>query len=154
MDLSATELIDAAKQIEAAGEAFYEAALQHIRGRSVREVFTWLMAEEARHAESFETILGAVGRADWRSDEHYVGHLRTMVEGHVFPSPEKGREAASRITTDQQAIDFALGFEHDTVRFLQALRDRVREEDRPLIDRLVDEELGHVKALEELAARR
>lgn len=156
MELSATELIDAAKQIEAAGEAFYEAALPVLKGAAVREVFQWLRAEEGRHAEAFEALLDALAQGDaaWRGDEQYQGHLRALIEGHVFPSPARAREAAAGLTTDAQAIELALGFERDTIRTLEAFRSRVRRTDRAMVDTLIEEERGHIEALEELAARR
>jgi rubrerythrin len=156
MNLSATELVDAAKQIEAAGEAYYAAALARLKNGRVREVFAWLRAEEARHSEAFEGLLsGLAGReADWRQDEQYVGHLRAMIDGRVFPGPAAARAAAEAVADDDAAVEMAIGFEGDTIRYFEAIRELVAEADRPLVDSLIAEERSHIEALEALRARR
>ena len=68
---SGTEIVDIAKQVESAGEAFYEEAIKHAKNEKVREVFAFLHAEEKRHGGVFEGFLANLAEAagDWRQDE-------------------------------------------------------------------------------------
>lgn len=159
-ELSSIEILDLARQIEAAGEAFYATALEHLTDADTRAVFEHLREEEERHAAQFERLLGAVaaGASSWRTDEAYQGHLRGLVETRVFPDADAARAAAVELTRSaagrEAAIDKALEFERATIRFLHGLKGLVEAEGRDVLDRLIAEEQRHVRKLEALLPER
>ena len=153
--LSVTEIIDIAKQLEAIGEAFYDEARRHARGHTSRKVLTWLRDEEHRHALLFERVLQGLAATggEWRLDETYLRHLRTLAERKVFPSADEARAIARGLPDDRAVARQALAFEEASIAFFEALEERIRPADRPAIEQLVAEERRHVHALLQLLER-
>jgi rubrerythrin len=149
---SGSEIVDIAKQIEAAGEAFYSEALKHLKGAQIRRVFEFLRDEERRHADVFETLLAGFAEAqgEWRQDEDYLAYLRALGETRVFPDLQSARSAVSDLQDESAAIRHALDFEKDSILFLHELRTMAREESRAIVDQLIAEERGHVRTLNRL----
>lgn len=144
-----TEVVDIAKQLEAAGEAFYEAAARQVKDSEVKALFTKLRDDEKRHGEKFESLLERLGGAhgEWRQDDEYLGYLRALADSRVFPSAEDARSAVKGIETRDDALHLALTFEKDTILLLHELRDATRAETREIVDWLLAEERFHVRAL-------
>ena len=53
----------------------------------------------------------------------------------------------------EEAIRTAIGIEKDSILFYGEMRGLVRREDRSLVDRIMDEERGHVLQLSELLSQ-
>ncbi|MDX9719279.1 MAG: ferritin family protein [Myxococcota bacterium] len=148
---SEVELVDIAKQIERCGEAFYEQAIKHSKNPKIKALFEFLLKEEGEHAKAFEEMLASVRYAgEWRTDPNYQAYLRTVVETRVFPTPEAARKLVDDLGNEIDAIRFAISFEKDTVLFFHDLRRMVREEDVPVIERLIAEEQNHLRVLGEM----
>jgi rubrerythrin len=151
---SEVELVDIAKQIERCGEAFYEQALKFVKDPKIKELFEFLLREEGEHAKAFEEMLASVRyRGEWRADAQYQSYLRTVVESRVFPTPEAARKLVNELGNEIDAIRFAITFEKDTVLFFHDLRRMVRDEDVPVIERLIAEEQNHLRVLGEMLAK-
>lgn len=164
MDFSATELIDLARQVEASGQLFYRAAAATVRDPEVRRTLEWLRSEEEQHSHVFERLLATLQRdqgglaADasdggWRLDEHYLGHLRAMTAGLVFPDEHAATAAVARLPSVAAVLERALDFEHAAIRFLEGLRERAASDAVAAVDALVKEERSHVEMLQGLMRR-
>ncbi len=149
---SSSEIIDIAKQVEHAGETFYAEALKYLKSPKVRELFTYLHREEQRHAKLFENILSEIDgdTGPWRQDEEYLAYMRGLVRNQVFPSPEDARAAAADLQDEKAALMRAVSFEKDSILFFHELRNVLAEENRGVIDALVDEERKHLQAINKL----
>jgi rubrerythrin len=150
--LSGIEIVDIAKKIETCGEAFYDAAVEHVDDPEVRKLFTWLRNEERRHETEFENLLSHVEEADgdWRDNEEYAGYMRSLAEYRVFPDPEAARALVTASDGPAAVLRHAMNFEKDSILFLHEMRPLIREEDRQMVDRLLDEERKHLRMLTEL----
>lgn len=147
--MSATEIVDLAKQVEHAGEAFYRAAVEHSSDAATREIFAYLRDEEQRHARTFEELLGSLKDSmdGWREDEQYLAYLQALADRQIFPDPESAREIVKELPDDLAAIEYALGFEKDSILFLHEMRTLVDKDGREVVDRLLAEERTHVRKL-------
>ncbi|MBW1881309.1 MAG: hypothetical protein JRJ84_23385 [Deltaproteobacteria bacterium] len=98
--LSASEAVDMAKQVEDAGEAFYDEALKYLEDPEVRKIFEFLRDEEQRHAATFEQILETMGEESggWREDDEYVSYIRLLAGTQVFPDAPAARAAVKGAT--------------------------------------------------------
>lgn len=151
---SVPELIDLAKQVEEAGELFYDAAATAVSDARVRELFTQLRADERRHAAEFEAMLGGLTEelGQWREDDHYVAYLRAVVDGRVFKRPEEAQAAVAELADVGAAVRFAIDLEKNTILFLHELKTMLRPEAHELVEELVAEEQEHVRKLSALLA--
>jgi len=147
--LSGIEIVDIAKKIEVCGQAFYDAAIGHFDDGEIRQLFTFLRNEERRHETEFEALLSHVEEADgeWRDNEEYAGYMRNLAEYRVFPDPEAARALAVAIDEPTAVLRHAMNFEKDSILFLHEMRPLIREEDRTMVDRLLDEERKHLRLL-------
>ncbi len=150
--LSAIEIVDIAKKIEVCGQAFYDAAVEEVDDAEARKLFTFLRNEERRHETEFEALLSHVEEADgeWRDDEEYAGYMRSLAEYRVFPDPEAARALVTAVDDAASVLRHAMNFEKDSILFLHEMRPIVREEDRTMVDRLLDEERKHLRLLSEM----
>ncbi len=153
-NLSTTEVIDIARQLEALGEAFYEEAKRQVRDPAARKTLGWLAVEERRHAAVFERVLTTLGglTGDWRLDDEYLAYLTPLARGGVFPTAADARALAAELATDAAVIEQALAFEHASVAFFESLATRLAPADRRVVDELVAEERRHIEALQRLVA--
>ena len=56
----------------------------------------------------------------------------------------------AELEDDEAAIRYALGFEKDSILFLYEMKTMMREEDQPMVERLIAEEKSHVLRLHAL----
>lgn len=141
------EVIDLARQLEACGEAWYDAARSVARAASVRSLLTELRDAEQAHARSFERLLSGVEQGSWRADEEYLRWMRGFVARRVFPDPAGARAAAGALSDDAELLRTAVRFEQQTIEFLEHLRPQVAGDERAVIDALIAEEQEHERAL-------
>lgn len=151
---SGNELVEIAIQIENCGEAFYDEGLKHLKGEKIRKIFTFLRDEEKRHAALFEKLLSRLTDidAEWRMNDDYVTYMRALAENRVFPDPDAARAAVADIDDEKDAVQYAIGFEKDTILFLYEMRPMVKDKDREIVDELIAEEQRHVRTLSGLMA--
>ena len=144
---STTELVDIAKQIERAGEAYYAAAAAKATTQKLKEIFLFLKEEEVNHADTFEEMLGSLEvEQDWRADEDYQAYLAALIDSRVFPDPAGAVALVERLDDEVEAIRHAITFEKDTILFFYYLKPFVSKDDE-VIDQLIDEEKKHIRLL-------
>jgi rubrerythrin len=153
---SKNEAIELAIQIEREGKEFFDAVAKAASEEEVRNVFRWLAAEETRHMQVFESMreeterLALSGPYDWEEVGRY---LRAMVQERVFPGVEEASKVARGMKDLGRVFRFALQIEKDNILYFHELRDFVAEQDRGVLNRLIEEEKSHIRRLVELRNR-
>lgn len=145
---SGSEIVEMAIQTELSGFRFYDAAAQSVRGDEARQLLQWLRDQEAMHEKVFRKLLGE--HAGEGPKEQYAGQkaefVQALLDSRVLGAdPLLERDLASM--SDAQILDFALGFEKDTILFMYEMRDYVSEMEAFTVDRLITEEKSHVQRL-------
>ena len=152
MQLSGIEIVDIAKKIETFGVAFYDEAARRAKVPEVRKLFEFLCGEEKKHERAFEKLLAGMPSAgdEWRDREEYLGYLSILAEDLVFPEPEVARRMAADLPDEKAALSRALDFEKESILYFHEMRGMIREEDRSILDQLIDEERKHLRLLRDL----
>lgn len=147
---TAAQALEMAMQIEANGEAFYNAAAAKATDGGVKATFQQLARDEAKHHAAFRKMAGGLvqpgGRAD-PGDDDYRDYLRAMLEGHIFAGSDKALAALDRVEDARSALQGAIGLEKDTLLFYYDLREMVGESDRDILTDIIHEEKSHVHRL-------
>lgn len=147
-----SEICDMAIETEKKGAAFYRVAASQAKTPQVREFCTRMAEAEAEHEVTFTALLKPL--ANYAPPESYPGeylnYVNALLERDVMPGEEQGRRLALEAKSEVEAIDFALQFEKSTVLFLYEMKNFVPEQDRKIVDRLLDEERSHITALTQL----
>ncbi len=142
------EAVDVARQLEACGEAFYDAARKHARDGEVEALLRHLRDEERAHSRAFDALLAGIEEAqgDWRADPAYETWMRAFAVRRVFPDPEHARSQVERLD-DRGLLGLAIRFEQQTIEFLEQLRSQLAPGEEAVIDTLIAEERQHERLL-------
>ncbi|MFQ5826008.1 MAG: ferritin family protein [Dehalococcoidia bacterium] len=152
---SGRELAEIAVDIERNGAAFYDTLARTTRNDRVRAAYDYLAGEERKHIRLFQSILDSLGEGihgETYSGEHAL-YIRSLADSRVFTDAEVAMEVAERAQSDAEALHLALGFEKDSLLLYWEMRELVREVDRGVVDRLMEEERSHIRQLTELKAQ-
>ena len=76
--------------------------------------------------------------------------MRALASEYVFTQRDAGAKVAKDIKSDREAVDFAIGFEKDSIVFYQGMKRIVPEHDLKPLDALIAQEEGHLQNLLEL----
>lgn len=149
---SGGQVTDLAIRIERNGQAFYEAARETAQSEEARKVFEYLVGEEKKHLETFEGLLKDIELT--RPAEQYEGewdaYLAAAAEEHVFNEDALTKEIIDGISGQKDAIQFAIGFEKDSILLFYELGELVAGKNKEVVDRIVREEKEHLRILSEL----
>lgn len=137
------EVIEMAIQTEKLGSQFYaDMALKFNRKTRLKKLFTTLSEKEKKHERVFAELKDLVGGRepmDWPEAQSY---FRAVVESEFFLGSGKSATMMRDIKTSAQALDYAIGFEKETLVFYLGLKAEVRE--KHLIDKIIAEERSHL----------
>ena len=146
---SGQDMLEVAINIERNGEAFYLAAMNTARDASSRAAFENLAGEEKKHLKTFQSILNSIPANP--VSETYTGeyalYVKTLSDGLVFKDDKTARSMAARAANDAEIVHLALAVEKDSLLFYWEMKSLLRQEDLPVIDRIMDEERAHVRRL-------
>ena len=146
----AADIVELAMQVEQSGEAFYRAVAAKVEGQEARDLFEYLAGQEVVHYQVFQRLSQSIHEAPFMTDEEwdlYMDYLNGTVQSAFFEGADKALALANTVTDTQQAINMAIGFEKETLLFFYDLRERIPEKDRPVVEKIVDEEKRHIRRL-------
>lgn len=149
------EIFDIAKEIEKNGYTFYGKAVSMANSQDLKDFFIYLQNEESKHLVTFEQLenrltSGDIDESLWDWEDTAHKYLAAIASSHVFNMNKDINEYLEDINDMDKVFDLALRFEKDTVLYFSNLRDCVNsQEDKDLVQILVNEEKQHVLKLSE-----
>jgi rubrerythrin len=141
------EALEMALRIELAGEAFYGEALERAEAPEAQELFRFLRDQERVHYAVFSEMLRTEPEGGKPLDEQTSRFMDAAVRDHTLTTAEKSREMAAGASLDE-LVKLALGFERETIRFFETVKDVARGIERNRLEKIIEEEHGHVRRLE------
>ncbi len=149
---SGSELVNIAIGIERNGLAFYQSLVEKEKSVMARGAYKYLAEMEEKHIKTFQGMLDTVGeyKPPETYTEEYQLYLKALVDSAVFTDDKVAREMAEKVTSSAEAIQIALGAEKDSILYYSEMRNLVRERDREVVDRIIEEEKSHLKQLSDL----
>jgi rubrerythrin len=151
--LEAADILDFAMQLEQNGEAFYLAVAQKSERPHIRALFEELAEQEVQHHAIFGKLRQTVQHEARMTDEtwdRYLGYLNATVQNALFEGQDKALARAEEVTDEKDALRMAIAFEKETLLFFHDLKDAVAEADRPIVEKVLDEEKSHIRRLAEM----
>lgn len=142
---SIAEIMEMAVQTERLGYQFYASLSETFKKNAdLHKLFTTLAAKEKIHERTFAELKEIVLKsgpepAQWEDVSDY---LRAFVESEFFLGRGKALPSMERVKTAQDAVNFALGFEKETLLYYMELRTIVRE--KQVMDEIINEEKSHI----------
>ncbi len=149
---SAAEMVEIAVQLEQNGAAFYQAAANGARQEEVKSLLEFLAKEEQRHESVFRSLQPT--ESEHRPSQEYPGQksafIQALLEDRLLPPAEVVERVLPGLTSDTEVIDFALGFEKDTLLFYYEMRHMMGGAHRDMVGEIVEQEKIHVERLRRL----
>jgi len=155
---NADEVFEIGVEIEKNGKAFYEAAAASAQNEDARQLLEELAAWEAGHIALFRELKDKLADAtkeetafDPDSQSHL--YLKAAADSHVFNSSSDPVKIAQDCAGIADVLNRALAFEKDSVVVYTSMKGLVPGKlGKDDIDRLVNEELDHIRILSEKIA--
>jgi rubrerythrin len=150
------EVLDMALRIEENGMRFYADASRGASTNELKALFKALSEEEGTHIKLFLELKKLLTEDTSNGFDPYIEeaqqYLNTMADAEVFTNPDAGKEAASSVKSEEEALRMAIDMEKDSLLFYYELERMIREKDRKIIESLIDQEKEHVRKLTSIQA--
>lgn len=140
---SIREAIEQAVQTEKLGYEFYTTLAERLKkDEGLHKLFTTLATKELRHEKTFRELLDVIKDeqpVDWEEAAQY---LKAIVESEFFLGKNKALPSMKNVKTVEDAVNFALGFEKETLLYFYGIRDAVKEKE--VVEEIINEERSHI----------
>jgi rubrerythrin len=140
---SISEVIEQAVQTEKLGYQFYTTMADRFKSDGgLKKLFGTLAAKEQVHEKRFSELKDITGGTEPDGWEEASQYLRAIVESEFFLGKHKSLPDLKHVQTVEAAVDFAMGFEKETLLYFHTIRDAVKEKD--VVDEIINEEKSHI----------
>jgi len=144
-----SEIMEMAVQTEKLGQQFYLGMAGKFKAEAgLVKLFTTLASKEKVHEKTFTELKELVARQapapmNWEDVSDY---LRAFVESEFFLGKGKALPSMDHVRSVKDAVNFALGFEKETLLYFMELRNIVKEKE--VVDEVINEEKSHIMWLD------
>jgi rubrerythrin len=144
---SIREVVGQAIQTEKLGYQFYSTMAEKFRkeNEDLHKLFTTLAEKELKHEKAFSELIDIIGDSEPEGWEDVSQYMRAIVESEFFLGKNKSLPSMENIKTVNDAVDFAIGFEKETLLYFHGIKDAVKEKD--VVDEIINEEKSHIRWL-------
>lgn len=140
---SVTEAIELAVQTEKLGYDFYtETAKRFEKDKNLKNLFDTLALKEQQHEKTFSALKEKISSETLEGWEEASMYLRAIVESEFFLGKHKSLPSLEHIKSVRDAVQYAIGFEKETLLYFLSLADIVKEKE--IINKIVNEEKSHI----------
>lgn len=150
-----SEVFQFAIRIEEGGEKFYRGMAGKLDDPEVKSLFSALADEEVKHKKTYEGMVSKI--EDYEPFESYPGeyfsYLRAYADNIIF-TPKRMEEEMSKIKDASSALKFAIDRELDSILYYQEVKNLVPENQRSLIDKIIEEERRHFVKLTQCSSNK
>jgi rubrerythrin len=139
-----SEIFQFAIRIEENGEKYYREMAQKLNDKAVKELFSALADEEAKHKKTYERLVAQIETYEpfETFPGEYFQYLRAYADNHIF-TPRMLQKEMDSITDASSALQFAIQRELDSILYYQEVKKLVPKNQRGTIDTIIDEERRH-----------
>lgn len=150
VSFGASEIFQFAIRIEENGEKFYRKVADLSDDTNLKNLFTFLADEEAKHKQTFGELLSKIEKYEPPEayPDEYFAYLRAYADQIVFPSMID-KELDKKMNS-VSAVEFGIRRELDSILYYLEVKNLVPETQRHLIDSIIDEERSHFLKLSNL----
>jgi len=155
VQFSFDEIIGMAIQMETIGSQVYQRVAQMLTEASLKQLMLHLEEMEQYHKNSYMAmranfIANLQRQVSDPPEQAILEYLRSWIEGKVFKR-DSLLDFFKKRQTLENVLWQAIELEKDSIAFYSGLRDLVRDpDDKRLVNRIIQEELGHVVELGKL----
>lgn len=133
-------------ELEKVGCEFYSVQAEQSESFTVKKLFAQLAEEEKRHWSIYEQLKKQIHEdPEADSDDSYDDYLKHIIdENFDFTNVDKETENTKNV------LDIAIKLEKQSLAFIDNLASSVKSIKSDVLDKIKNEELGHLKLLQEI----
>jgi len=151
-NFSVREVVEQAIRTEKLGYDFYTGMAERFKeDDKLASLFRTLAEKEVVHQERFKELLGIIGDEVPENWDEVSEYMRAFVESEFFLGSDKAVARMKGVKTAVEAVEYALGFEKETLHYYLALKRVVKEKE--IVDEIVNEEQSHIMWLQRFRSR-
>jgi len=140
---SIREVVEQAVQTEKLGFQFYTTTAEKFdKEKDFQKLFGTLADKERVHEKRFKELLEIIKDEEPQGWEDAELYLRAIVESEFFLGKNKSLPSLKRVKTVEDAVNFAIGFEKETLLYFYGILDAVREKE--VVEEIINEERSHI----------
>jgi rubrerythrin len=146
---SINEIMEMAIQTEKLGYQFYTSISEKFKkDDGLVKLFTTLAKKEQVHEKTFTELKNLIAKSGTEAVEwgEVSNYMRAFVESQFFLGKGKSLPSMDHLKTVADAVNFALGFEKETLLYFFELRSIVKEKE--MVDEIINEEKSHIMWLD------
>ncbi|MFH1092595.1 MAG: ferritin family protein [Candidatus Omnitrophota bacterium] len=148
---SPQEILDIALRVEENGEHLYAKFEEETENETLKNVWKFLKEQEIGHQSKFKDMLNSAG--DYMVNEFgtgdYDAYLEAIASTYIFTPEMISEKTEELFASDQDAIDFGLQIEKESILVYTALKEYVPNNKQKILDGIIKEEKKHVVVLTE-----
>lgn len=146
-----TDVLEVAVRVERLGIELYRKLYETVESPQAKSTFSFLAAEEEKHAGTFRRLLDE--KADYTPRFDYPGEYGLFLNEYAASIVRKVEKAGSLMekTTINEALEMGIEFEKETILFYYELKnegDMGKNSDT--LWKIIDEERSHWRKLTQL----
>jgi rubrerythrin len=146
--LQVNEILEFAVYIEERGYEFYVGAMKKFAEPRATELFQYLADEEFKHEQVFKKLMEQSGDVKkGEPDAEYQAYMREFVKSHQLGDKEAVNAKLARLSTLDEILELAMGFEKDSIVFFSELKDLYARGKTAAIEKVIHEEMGHLRKI-------
>lgn len=142
-DYSVSEVVEQAVQTEKLGFDFYTKMSEKFSdNEGLKNLFDTLAVKEQQHEATFSSLKDKVADQKFENWEEAGKYMRSIVESEFFLGNNKSLPSLEHIESVEDAVNFAIGFEKETLLYFYHLKSALNDKDT--IDKIIKEEQSHL----------
>jgi len=147
--MNVSEVLEFAVYIEQNGYQFYVESLKKFPEPNIVELFQYLADEEFKHEQLFKKMLAEAGKFTPTEtyDGEYQAYMREFCKSHSLADRDASKAKIKAVSSLEGALEMAVAFEKDSIVFFTQLKDLVGGEQRSPVDRIIHEEMLHLRRI-------
>ncbi|HNZ64332.1 MAG TPA: ferritin family protein [Smithella sp.] len=143
------DVLEVAVRIERHGADFYNKLSSRLETPPAKDVFSFLAAQEEKHAGVLRQILEKV--ADYAPRFNYPGEYGLFIEGVASSLLDKIEKAMVSLPTgnENEILDIGIEFEKETILFYQEIKSesKLSQKEDKVLQKVIDGERSHWQKL-------
>ncbi|MCX6557093.1 MAG: ferritin family protein [Candidatus Aminicenantes bacterium] len=148
--LAVKEILGFAIYIEERGYEFYVEAMKKFSEPRATQLFQYLADEEFKHKTLFKKLqeqADDAAKGDAEADAEYQAYMKEFVKAHQLGDKEAIQAKLARISSLDEILDLAMGFEKDSIVFFSGLKEMLAKGRTAAVERVIHEEMDHLRKI-------
>ncbi|MFH1996570.1 MAG: ferritin family protein [Candidatus Omnitrophota bacterium] len=148
---NAPEVVDIGIEKEKKRRDFYGRVARSFDNKELKDLFTKLRNWEEEHILRFIEIRDSLIGSE--ATDSYAGELedyaKALVDDQLYQNVAS-ENFEKNVTSPASAVQYGIGFEKDAILFFNELIPHVPEQNRKIVQQLIEEEKSHIVYLSQL----